>query len=248
MEANDKEMGNLINTYNFFSLFKRPTCFKTSKGRSIDLMLTNKKHSFMKSQSFETGFSDHHHLIYTILKSTFVKLPPKIIRYREFKTFSTENFQTGLENSLRSNNSFDYQIFHSITESVLQKHAPLKQRVIRGNNEPHIKSELKKAIMTRTRLRNQANRSGLDEHYKKYKRQRNLVVNMNRKAKREFFHSLEANRIDNDKKFWKVVKPIFSNSDPIGEKLTLIENGEIMSDDKAIAECLNSHSLQILLA
>ena len=73
MEANDK--GNLINTYNFVSLVKGPTCFKTSKGRCSDLMLTNKEHSFMKSQSFETGFSDHHHLIYTILKSTFVKLP-----------------------------------------------------------------------------------------------------------------------------------------------------------------------------
>ena len=179
------------------------------------------------------------------MKSTFVKLPPKIIRYREFKNFSTENFQTDLEKSLRSNNSFDYQIFHSITENVLQKHVPLQQRVIRGNNKPHIKPELRKAIMTRTRLRNQANRSGLDGDYKKYKRQRNLVVNMNRKAKRDFFHSLEANRIDNDKKFWKVVKPIFSNSDPMGEKLTLIENGEIMSNDKAIAECLNSHFVGI---
>ena len=55
-------------------------------------------------------------------------------------------------------------------------------------------------IMTRTRLRNQASRSGLDQDYKKYKRQRILVVSMNRKAKRDFFHSLEANRIDNDKK------------------------------------------------
>ena len=76
MEANDKEMGNLRNTYNVFSLFKGPTCFRTSNGKSVDLMLTNKKHSFIKSQSFETGFSDHHHhLIYTILKSTFKTTP-----------------------------------------------------------------------------------------------------------------------------------------------------------------------------
>ena len=68
---------------------------------------------------------------------------------------------------------------------------------------------------------------------------------MDRKAKRDFFHSLEASRIDNDKKFWKVVKPIFSNSDPMGEKFTLIENGESMSDDKAIAECLSSHFVKI---
>ena len=81
---------------------------------------------------------------------------------------------------------------------------------------PHIKSELRKAIMTRTRLRNQANSSGLDEDYKKYKQQRNLVISMNRKVESYFFHSLEAKRIDNDNKFWKVVKPISSNSDPVG--------------------------------
>ena len=69
MEANHTEMGNVMNTNNLFSLFKGPACFKASKGRSIDPVLTNKKQSFMKGQSFETGFSDHHHLIYTILTS-----------------------------------------------------------------------------------------------------------------------------------------------------------------------------------
>ena len=29
----------------------------------------------MQSKSFETGFSDHHHMIYTILKTTFIKDP-----------------------------------------------------------------------------------------------------------------------------------------------------------------------------
>ena len=99
--------------------------------------------------------------------------------------------------------------------------------------------------MTRTRLRNQASRTGLDEDYKKYKRQRILVVGMNRKAKREFFHSLDANRSDNDKKVMKVVKPIFSNSGPMRENFTHFEHSEIMSDDKAIAECLNSHFVNI---
>ena len=111
-------------------------------------MLTNKKHSFIKNQLFETGFRYHHHLIYTMLKSTFVKLPPKIIRYREFKHFSAEDFQTDLNNSLRITNSLDDQIFHSVTGCLLQKHAPLKKRVIDGNNKSHIKSELRKAIVT----------------------------------------------------------------------------------------------------
>ena len=79
MEIHENNLAQLIIDYNFYSLQKGPTCFKSSKGRCIDLMLTNKKHSFFHSQSFETGFSDHHHLILTILKSTFVNVPPKVI-------------------------------------------------------------------------------------------------------------------------------------------------------------------------
>ena len=99
--------------------------------------------------------------------------------------------------------------------------------------------------MARTRLKNRANKSGSEEDYKKYKRQRNLIVSMNRKAKRDFYHSVDVNKIDNDKKFWRAVKSVFSNGDPMGEKIVLVENGEVVSDDKIIAECLNTHFVNI---
>ena len=121
----------------------------------------------MKSQSFETGLSDHHHLIYTILKSTLVKLPPRNIRYREYKNFCSEEFQRDLDIKLHDTIPTDYQVLHSITDSVLQKHAPLKQRMVRGNNKLHVKSDMRKAIMTRTRLKTRANKSGNDGDRKK---------------------------------------------------------------------------------
>ena len=49
----------------------------------------------------------------------------------------------------------------------------------------------------------------------------------------------------NDKKFWRAVKPVFSNGDRMGDKIILIENGEVVSDDKIIAECLNTHFVNI---
>ena len=116
--------------------------------------------------------------------------------------------------------------------------------MVRGN-KPHVKSDMRKEIMKRTRLKNRANKSGNDEDRKKYKQQRNLIVSMNRKAKRDFYHSVDINAIDNDKKFWKAVKPMFSNGNPMGEKIVLIEEGEVISDDKVIAECLNSHFVNI---
>ena len=54
---------------NLKSMIKNPTCSKSSNGSAIDSILTNYSYLFQKSQSFETGISDHHHLICTMLKT-----------------------------------------------------------------------------------------------------------------------------------------------------------------------------------
>ena len=58
--------------HDLIKLIKNNTCFK-AEGSCIDLILTNPKFSFKNSTSFETGLSDHHHLIYSIPKPTFHK-------------------------------------------------------------------------------------------------------------------------------------------------------------------------------
>ena len=92
-----------MSSLSLYSLINTPTCFKSVDGSCIDLILTNKKHSFQKTQSFETGVSDHHHMIYTMLKQTFVALPRKIITYRSFKKFSNDSFKADLEIKLSEN-------------------------------------------------------------------------------------------------------------------------------------------------
>ena len=64
---------------------------------------------------------------------------------------------------------------------------------------------------------------------------------MNRNAKQDFYNSVNVNTIDNDTKFWKAVKPMFSNENPMGNKIVLIKDDNIISDDKVIAESFNSH-------
>ena len=93
-------LSSYIENNGMYSLLKTPTCFKSRPGRCIDLMLTNMKHSFMQSQSFETGFSDCHHLVYTILKIRHTKLPPKRIQFRDYRNFTKENFEADLSNAI----------------------------------------------------------------------------------------------------------------------------------------------------
>ena len=71
-------------------MIKNPTCFKSSNGSAIDLILTNNSYLYQKSQSFETGISYHHHLIFTMLKSKYEQKPPKTITYRSYKNVMEE--------------------------------------------------------------------------------------------------------------------------------------------------------------
>ena len=57
--------------------------------------------------------------------------------------------------------------------------------------------------------------------------------------------SIQSKTIDNEKKFWKTVKPLFSIRNPMCEKITLIENGKILSNDEEIAECFNEYFTNI---
>ena len=72
-----------------------------------------------------------------------------------------------------------------------------------------------------------------------------METGLNRKAKFDFFSPIEPRSIDNKEKFWKMVKPMFSNSNQMGEKINLIEEGVIIWDDAMIAECFNSHFINI---
>ena len=55
-----------------------------------------------------------------------------------------------------------------------------------------------------------------------------------------FFNSLNSSVISDNRKFWKTVKPLFSNKENYGNKIKLVENEEIIDDDTKVAEELNN--------
>ena len=75
--------------------------------------------------------------------------------------------------------------------------------------------------MKRSQLKNIANKTGKDIDLYKFRKQRNLVVNFNKKEKKKSLNSLP---IENDGKLlWEMCKPYFSNKDikTPGEHYTL---------------------------
>ena len=64
---------------------KGPTCFKSASGSMIDLFLTTNKCLFQKTNTFKTAISHHHHLMATVLKTTYERFPPKFLTYRSYE-------------------------------------------------------------------------------------------------------------------------------------------------------------------
>ena len=88
---------DLKDTYNLSNLVKSSTCFKSSKGILLDVLLTNRPKSFHKTFVCETGLSDSHKLVATIFRSTFIKLLTKVVKYRSYKNFDENKFWHDLQ-------------------------------------------------------------------------------------------------------------------------------------------------------
>ena len=88
----------------------------------------------MKKNSFETSLNDHHHLIYTILKTKFEKFEPKKLLYRSFKQFDSEQFKLNICHSMSTVRT--HAAFENNFVSILAKHAPKKTNFYEGIKNP----------------------------------------------------------------------------------------------------------------
>ena len=211
VEETDECLQNFLNTYNMKNLVKELTCYKAETPRCIDLILTNRNQSMQHTT--ETGVSDFHKMIVTVLKTTFPKQGPSIINYRSYKNFDQTSFKQDLRNELDNMDASDtnYGAFETAFDKVLNKHAPLKKKYVRANDAPFMTKALRKAVMLRTRLRNKYNQNRIAENWNNFRRQRNLCVKLFRTEKKRYYNNLDVTLITDNKKFWKTVKPLFSD-------------------------------------
>ena len=61
------------------------------------------------------------------------------------------------------------------------------------------------------------------------------------KTKRAFYNNLETKSVTDNKLFWKVIKPSFSDKTISNENVTLVESEEIITDEKRVSEIFNEY-------
>ena len=160
------------------------------------------------------------------MKGKFIKQKPKILNYRNYKFFNNDTFQKDLLHQihLKGAGNIGCKQIEELFLASLDKYAPQKKRLVRANNSPFMTDELYEAIMVRSRLRNKSLKLKTMETRIKYKKQRNFCVSLLRKTKRKFYENLNPNLITDNKKFWKQVKPFFSDKTPPNNNIILLED------------------------
>ena len=140
----------------------------------------------------------------------------------------------------------DYEEFEGAITEILDKYAPKKTVVVRGNNKPHMTKELEKAMMTRASLKNIANKTNRQVDIDRNKAQRNRVVKLNRNEKRNFFANIDPITAGKDKNFWKTFKPLFSEKSSNGNQIIILfENNAIRDDETEISNIFNKYFVSI---
>ena len=85
----DSSLKNFCSSYNLTSMINRPTYFKTpEKPSCMDLILTKCLTSLPNFCAIDTGLSDFHKLVATVMKTTYKKSQLKIISYHSYKYFN----------------------------------------------------------------------------------------------------------------------------------------------------------------
>ena len=194
----------------------------------------------MKTTTVSTGLSDFHKMTVTIMKSTFPKSQPKMVKYRDFSKYKKEEFGKDLQTKLETQDNASYGAFQNLFLKTLDNHAPQKTKIIRANHKPYVNKKMRKAIMLRSQLQNKLFAHGTDEYRRAFKHQRNYCNRLYKRERRHFYCNLNLNSINDNKKFWSTMKPFFGDQGGSRDNIVLVEDDKVVSDDANVAQTFSN--------
>ena len=107
------------------------------------------------------------------MKSHISCLKPLNVLYRSYKNFNEEEFLSDVKevdfSFKTSNPDENYSLLTNLFSNFVNIHVPLKKKILRGNDAPFMNKELRKAIYTRSRLRNRDSKNSTKENETSYK-------------------------------------------------------------------------------
>ena len=243
-----KKFETFCDTFSLKNLIKSPTCFQADIPTSLDVIMTNKNRSFINSNVVITGLSDWHGMVTTMTRTHVKKLPPKTIRYRSFKNFDEVSFLRDMQ-QIMENRDFTGEIepFENLAIdflNVVDNHAPLKSKIVRGNDAPFMTTELRREIRYRSKLSKIARTEKTPQSILAFHKQRNKCNKLKFESKKAYFERVTE---DGGKRFWQAIKPFVSDKGAHGnDEYVLEENGTLIKDPETISSIFVDYYTHIL--
>ena len=230
------------------NLIKSDTCFKSLTPTSLDVILTPNSSSFVNDYlNTDIGLSDCHNLIGCALKTFAPQRTTQKVTYRSYRKFIESNFLEDLSlapltSCFKYENANDQMnAYNEIFSNVLDKHAPIKQRIIKKTPPPFMNNNLRKAIYKKCMLRNKFYKDKSDRNWLLYKSQRNKVTQLRRLSIRNYF-TVKTQGVSNSGDFWKIIKPFITDKHCLSdEHIMLRENNTLITNTVDVCNVFNDY-------
>jgi len=207
-----------------------------TSGHTLDLLITKATDFVPRISVSDYCISDHSAIFYS-LETSAPALPKKSIKYRKIKSINIEALkddivQSSLQNAIT--NIYDpnaaVTIFNTTLSTILNDHAPLKNRIVTIRpTAPWYGEEIKTAKKQRRKAESIWRKSNLIIHREIYIQHRNTVNNLIYKAKKNFYqHKINENN-DNQKTLFKFLNDILGQKQP--SKLPDSESNEHLANN-----------------
>ena len=107
-DVQDVCMQSFCKAYLLKYLIMEPTCYKSTNNLSpIDLFITNNSLCFQNLCVIEIGLFDLHKIAVTVMKTSFGKLKPNVMQFRDYKELCNGKFSQNLLSELLLQNLGD---------------------------------------------------------------------------------------------------------------------------------------------
>ena len=74
-----------------------------------------------------------------------------------------------------------------------------------------------------------------------YKRQCNYFVKLLKRSKKDFYNNLNVEEVTDNKHFWKIIKPNFTDKILKDEKIILAEDDKVVTPEMDLAKIFKDH-------
>ena len=241
-----KKMEGILVQFNLKNVIEGPTRITSHSKTLIDLIVTNRKDLVKQKGSCPLGISDHD-MIYATLLTGIPRDPPKIITIRNFNKFSERNFQSDIARApFQVCEVFDdptdvYYSWNPLFTELCNEHAPFKQIKVRSNSLPWITKEIRTTMNHRYKALKKARELNDPLIWDDYRRLRNKVSTMTKKAKADYYSNL-FDEVKTAAAYWRLLKKA-SGTTKVNRQARQLkkDDGTLTTNDTEKANMLNDY-------